>query len=134
MRKFVSAILAAAFVAAAPVHAAPVKGEAELAKLLDGRTAGEPERCIDPSRVLGTTIIRDVGIVYRMPGNRLLLNRPNSGADSLDEWDILLTEQWGSTLCEREVVKLIDPGSRMISGMVFLGAFVPYEKPEAARD
>ena len=132
MRKIVSTILAGAFLAAVPAYAAPDKAQAELAEMLEGRVAGEAVRCIDPSRVQGTTIIDGVGIIYRMPGNKLYLNRPRGGAESLDDWDVLLTELRGSNLCEREVVKLIDPSTQMLSGMVFLGEFVPYEKVEQA--
>ena len=134
MRKIISAALATAFLAVAPAQAAQEKGQEELAKLLENRVAGEAVRCIDPSRVQGTTIIDRVGIVYRMPGGKMYLNRPVGGAESLDDWDVLLTEHWGSNLCARQVVKLIDPSSQMLSGMVFLGEFVPYEKIEEARN
>lgn len=128
-RKIASMALGA-MILAAPVQAAKLSPEAELAKELEGRVAGEPLRCIPYSRVQGSRIIEGVGILYR-DGGRLYLNRPTAGADRLDEWDVLVTKVHGSQLCERDVVNLVDSGSRMPSGFVFLGEFVPYTKPKA---
>ena len=55
------------------------------------------------------------------------MNRP-AGAETLDDHDILVTRIFGSQLCDNDVVRLLDRGSRMESGAVFLGEFVPYRK------
>ena len=129
-RKIASFVLGAMMVAA-PVSAAKLSPEAELAKALEGRVAGEPVRCIPYSRIQSSTIIEGVGILYR-DGSKLYLNRP-AGADRLDDWDILVNKVFGSQLCERDVVNLLDSSSRMTSGFVFLGEFVPYTKVAEAK-
>jgi hypothetical protein len=127
-RKIASMALGA-MILAAPVQAAKLSPEAELAKELEGRVAGEPLRCIPYHRVDSSRIIEGVGILYR-DGRKLYLNRP-AGADRLDDWDVLVTKVHGSQLCARDVVNLLDSSSRMPSGFVFLGDFVPYTKVKA---
>ncbi|HEY0621528.1 hypothetical protein [Sphingomonas sp.] len=103
------------------------KGEAELSKMLEGRVAGKPVKCLPTHAMDNSTIIDKTAIVYRS-GSKLYVNRPRSGADQLDDDDILLTKVFGSQLCNVDKVDLIDRGSRMWSGFVLLGDFVPYEK------
>lgn len=102
------------------------KGEAELAKMLEGRVAGKPVRCLPTFAMDNSTIVDGTAIVYRS-GSKLYVNRPRSGADRLDDDDILLTKLYGGQLCN-DKVDLIDRTSQMWSGFVLLGEFVPYEK------
>lgn len=108
------------------------KGEAELAKMIEGRVAGKPVRCLPTTAMSQTTVIDKTAIVYRA-GSNLYVNRPRSGADQLDDDDILVTKIYGSQLCNIDKVDLVDRTSRMWSGFVVLGDFVPYTKVTAAR-
>jgi hypothetical protein len=56
------------------------------------------------------------------------VNRPRGGRESLDGWDTLVTKLHSSQLCSIDVVDLYDSSSRMQTGFVFLGEFVPYRK------
>lgn len=103
------------------------KGEAKLAKMLEGRVAGEPVRCLPTFSMRESTVIDKTAIVYRA-GSKLYVNRPRAGASSLNDDDILLTKLHGSQLCNIDKVDLIDRSSRMWSGFVSLGEFVPYER------
>lgn len=103
------------------------KGEAELARMLEGRVAGKPVRCLPTHAMDNSTIIDRTAIVYRS-GSKLYVNRPRSGAEQLNDDDILLTKLYGSQLCNVDKVDLIDRSSRMWSGFVLLGDFVPYER------
>lgn len=107
------------------------KGEAELAKMLEGRVAGEPVKCLSNFTLRDSTVIDRTAIVYRS-GSTLYVNRPRSGADRLDDDDILVTQLTGSQLCNIDKIDLVDRGSRMWSGFVMLGDFVPYKRVEAA--
>lgn len=103
-------------------------GEAKLAQRLEGRTAGKPVNCISLHSVDSTEIIDKTAIVYRARGGKLYVNRPRSGAESLDRHDVLVTKVVGSQLCDLDIVNLLDPSTRMSSGFVGLGDFVPYAK------
>lgn len=127
-------ILASAAAAFAPAQARspdPGKGERELAKVLEGRVAGEPVDCINLQRVRSSRIINRTAIVYDA-GGTIYVNRPRSGATSLKDWDVMVTRPFGTRLCRVDTVHMYAPGSRMLSGVVFLGDFVPYKRLERA--
>ena len=130
MRKTIAAVLAAATVLSLSVaaYARPrIAPEAKLAKMLDGRVAGEPRDCIFLPSIRGSRIIDRTAIVYDA-GRTLWVNRPRSGAESLDDDDILVTNLHGSSLCSIDIVQLQDRYSNFYSGFVGLGEFVPYKK------
>ncbi|MET0270872.1 MAG: hypothetical protein ABW173_10630 [Sphingomonas sp.] len=102
-------------------------GEARLAKLLKGRTAGEPVDCIDFHRITGVDIVDRTAIVYRL-GSQLYVNRPDAGLRSLNRSNILVTDTGISKLCDVDVVRLVDQAQQVQSGFVNLGKFVPYTR------
>ena len=131
-------LLLAAVVIATPVFTAPASAlardmpEVQLNKLLAGRVAGKPTNCIPLNNTQSSTIIDRTAVVYRV-GGRLYVNVPRSGAESLDDNDILVTRTIGSQLCSIDTVNLIDRNSRFQRGFLILGQFVPYDRPKAAK-
>ena len=128
MSKIVAALAIAALASATPALANDGNSpDAELAKLLEGRVAGEPVNCISLNSVTSSTVIEGKAIVYQI-GTKLYVNEPRSGADRLDDDDVLLTRNYGSQLCRIDSVQLIDRNSRFVRGFVVLDRFVPYTK------
>ena len=130
MRLHIPMILAAAALAAIPATASArerLAPEEQLAKLLEGRVAGEPQNCIPLSMARSSQVIDKTAIVYRV-GSTLWDNPPEGGASSLDDDDILVTKLSGSQLCSIDAVQLHDRSSHMYSGFVSLGKFVPYRR------
>lgn len=129
MRK-TALILAAATLALSASPALQAKqrltGEEQLAKLLEGRVAGEPVNCINMHMVSSTRIIDRTAIVYEV-GRTLYVNRP-AYPRSLDDDDILVTRLHGSQLCSVDIVHLRDRIGHGFAGTVGLGDFVPYRK------
>jgi len=135
MRKTLAALLAAATALSLPlsVDAKPrLSGEEKLAKLLEGRVAGEPTHCIYLPRIRSSRIIDDTAIVYDA-GSVLYVNRPRAGAYGLDDDDVMVTDLHGggSSLCSIDVVRLHDRSTLFYNGFVSLGDFVPYRKVSA---
>ena len=128
MRKLLTftalALLAAGAVAQARE---PVDREAELARALDGRVAGEPVNCIDLHRVRSSRIITDTAILYDA-GSIIYVNRPRNGAEELNQWDTLVTRTPSTRLCSIDTVDVVDLTTHSLSGIVFLGEFVPYRR------
>lgn len=106
------------------------RGEAKLARALEGRVAGKPVDCINLRDIRSSEIIDRTAILYRTSGNRLYLNRPTAGQESLDRDDILVTDTHSSQLCSIDTIKLLDRTSYFYSGFVGLGSFVPYVKSQ----
>ena len=79
MKKIFLALAATAMLATPAVASPRLHGEAQLAKMLEGRTPGKPVDCIDLSRVRSSQIIDRTAIVYDA-GGTLYVNRPRGGA------------------------------------------------------
>lgn len=134
MSRLFSVLLASSLLSVPAAHAAGKAertGEAALARTLGDRVAGAPVDCVDPRRIRSSRIIDGTAIVYNA-GSTLYVNRPRAGAESLDDWDVLVTKIQGTRLCSTDVVQLHDRSSHMPSGLVFLGEFVPYKKVRSA--
>lgn len=122
----------AAIGAGAPVQARDrLTGEAKLAKILDGRVAGKPVDCVPLTQLRSTEIINHTAIVYTASDGTVYVNRP-SGANFLDDDDILVSEPYNGQACRMDIVRLIDRGSRMPGGSVGLNDFTPYPRPPKA--
>jgi len=131
MRKLISAIALSALALTASTAVAQQsraeKGEARLAKMLEGRTAGEPVNCISTMRSDGLEVIDHTAVVYDA-GNTIYVARP-SHPNSLGAWDTLVIKRTnGSQLCTNDILYTVDQGTGFRTGAVFLDEFVPYTK------
>ncbi len=131
LSKMIAAPLAAAALLAAPSayadeSTAPTKGEIKLAKMLEGRVAGEPQNCIRTLPNLKLTMIDETALVYKS-GRTLYVNIP-SDPGAIDNDDTLVTRRFGSRLCNTTIVTTIDRFHGGYTGNIFLGQFVPYRK------
>ena len=108
-------------------NAQMTRGEEKLAKLLDGRVAGEPQSCI---RTLGSRNLSQIdgtALTYR-DGDTVWVNYPRN-PDSIDDRDIMVIDRFsGSSLCRTDQVKLVDRVNGFLSGILLLDEFVPYKK------
>lgn len=121
-------LVGAAFAATAPAAASQrPTPEAELQKLLEGRVAGKPVNCLSASQRRQSKIIDGKAIVYGS-GKTIWVNIPRSGAESLDEDDIMVTKMTGSELCSIDTVRFVDRGTGFPRGFAQLGEFVPYTR------
>lgn len=121
-----AAVTAAALVAGPSVARERPTGEAQLAKMLEGRVAGEPRSCISTFSNSNSTVIDETAVVYGR-GRTIWVNRTANPQD-LDKWDALLIRQHGAQLCRQDIVTTFDPSSGMYTGNVFLTEFVPYTR------
>ena len=122
--------VAALMVAAGQAAAADDKGELSLAKILDGRVAGEPVTCLETGRAFGAEIVDKTAIVYRMPDGALYVNRPQAGAASLDRQSVLQSRPLINSSCRGDRVDVIESGGKggLARSSVLLGVFTPYAK------
>jgi hypothetical protein len=102
------------------------RGEARLARMLEGRTAGEPVNCISALRSNRIRIVEYVGIVYDA-GNTIYVARATD-PQMLDHWDVPVIQRFGSQLCTSDIIRTVDRTGGHFTGVVFLHDFVPYTK------
>jgi len=104
------------------------KGEARLAHMLEGRTAGTPVSCITTSRTNAMQVIDGVAVVYDA-GKTIYVARPTDPR-MLGRNDALVIDRFSpSRLCVQEAMRTIDRYDGNHTGVVFLQDFVPYTKP-----
>jgi len=128
-----SAAVAGSLLVGGPALAADrPDGETRLARMLEGRVAGEPVDCVDLRRVRSSSIIDNTAIVYDA-GSVVYVQRPRAGADSLSDWDTMVSRPFGTRLCSIDTVRMVDPHSGMLRGIVFLDEFVPYRRVRDGR-
>ena len=127
MRKLIPLIAGSLLFGAGLAQAKPRDGEAELARALAGRVAGEPVDCIDLYRVRSSRVIAGTAILYDA-GNVIYVNRPRNGADELNRFDTLVTRTQSTRLCSVDVVHTVDLATDTMTGVVFLDEFVPYRR------
>lgn len=103
------------------------KGEQRLAKLLEGREAGEPQTCIRTGPRDRMQTIDGTAYVYGR-GNTIYVQRTKNPED-IDDNDTLVIRRFsGSQLCRMDMTHTIDPFVGMFTGAVFFDDFIPYTK------
>lgn len=108
------------------------KGEKKLAKLLEGRVAGEPVSCINTFPTADRMQVIDKTAIVFGRGNTIYINYTRH-PDTIDDGDILVIKRTdGSRLCRLDNVTTIDRGSHLFSGVIFLDDFIPYTREEEA--
>lgn len=122
----VSALAMATAPAAAETRAE--RSEARLAKMLEGRVAGEAESCITTFRSNDLRVMEHVGLVYEQ-GDTIWVGRA-SNPRQLGSSDVPVIERMGSQLCRTDIINTVDRYSGFYTGSVFIDGFVPYTKSE----
>ena len=117
----------------APVDSTPKplteKQGITLAKQLDGKLAGAPQRCISDYNAANMIRVSDDILLYRVSGNLVYKNNLRSSCPGLGrDSDIVVMEQFGGQKCRGDLVRLVDRTSGIPGPVCSLGEFVPYRK------
>jgi hypothetical protein len=124
-----AALALGALAVAVPAIAArddAARGEAKLAHILDGRTAGKPVQCLDNSQRREMEVVDRTAIVFK-DGDTYYVNRPN-GVGFLTWSDIPVFKIWGSQLCTKDLVHLRESSTGMAGATMVMNEFVPYRR------
>ena len=105
LSKLIPAAFAIAALASGVPAAANKSGEAKLAKMLEGRVAGKPVRCLDSSQRRNMEVVDRTALVFR-DGSTLYVNRP-SGVQLLTWSDVPVFKVFGDQVCKNDIVHLL---------------------------
>jgi hypothetical protein len=116
--------------AKAEAPAPMTKGEKRLAKLLEGRVAGEPVRCI---RALPTQRMQTIdGTAYVYGSGDTIYVQRTRDPSAIDDDDALVTTRFNaSELCALDITTTVDRVLGFFTGAVFFEDFVPYTRVKA---
>lgn len=107
------------------------RGEKRLAKLLEGRVAGEPVECIRVIPTQRMVTIDKTAYVYGR-GKTIYVQRTANPGD-IDDGDVLVSRRFkASELCRQDVMTTADRILGFFTGAVFFEEFVPYTRVEDA--
>lgn len=103
------------------------EGEERLARLLEGREAGEPQRCIRQFPNDRMVTIDETAYVYGS-GKTIYVQRTRH-PERIDRSDALVQRRFNaSQLFRMDIVQTIDPFNGFFTGAVFFEDFVPYTR------
>jgi len=108
-----------------------VSGEEELAKLLEGRVAGEPVRCIRDHPNQPMRIIDKTAIVYGR-GKTIYVQRTRNPEDIDDDDTLVIYKTDASRLCRLDHINTIDRVTGFYTGNLIFEDFIPYTKVDEA--
>lgn len=135
MRKL-TLMLAGAMIAscttAPPLPTRSANGQIQYQRMIAGKVAGAPVRCLSNSNANDMTIIDEQTIAYRLGGqvyiNHLQRSCPGLGGPS----NALVTRSSvASEICRGDVAYLMDTGSHFTVGSCVFGDFIPYAAPRS---
>ncbi len=123
--RIIGLTLVTALAACAPQAPLPPSGPiTEIA----GRVAGAPQRCVPTQQTQGLRIVNRTTLAYGS-GRTVWVNRMDPKCSGFSQWDLLVVEPIGSQYCRGDLVRTVDPVSKIPGPACQLGDFVPYTKP-----
>jgi hypothetical protein len=108
------------------------EGERQLAKLLEGRVAGEPMACLQPARNMPSTTIHRTAYVYGR-GATIYVQRTQT-PDLIDRNAFLVSQiNQPTRLCRMDMFNVVDRLMGFPIGAVVFEDFIPYRRVKPAR-
>ena len=105
------------------------KQESDFAKLIEGRTPGKPQSCVNSTLLRGNKTYGEGVVVFEGATNSVVwVNRPPAGCPELKWSRALRTRLHSSQLCSNDIATVFDPTNGIEYGSCSLGDFVPYRK------
>lgn len=101
--------------------------QATYDRLLAGKVAGQPTKCLPLQRTNDMQVIDDDTILYR-DGRTTYVNKPLGSCNLLGRGSYaLVTRSQGSQLCRGDIGTVTDMTTGVTVGSCALGDFVPYK-------
>ncbi|WP_420138445.1 hypothetical protein [Sphingomonas sp.] len=127
MPNLAHAVIVAAMIAA-PAAAVQRTPDEQLAKLLEGRVAGQPVNCISLGRLNSSSVtIPRTALAYRQ-GGTWYVNRFHDDCQQLNDDTIVVTRTPTSRLCRGDIADLVRRPANIPAGSCIFDDFIPYRK------
>ena len=105
------------------------EAQAELNKLLAGKTAGAPITCLQHYRANDMIRIDDSTVAFRQ-GSKIYVNHLRGVCSNLtSSFYALVTRGNGMGLCRGDIAEVRDTSTGTLVGACGLGDFIPYSRP-----
>ncbi len=104
----------------------PTREQQRAERLLEGKTAGPAQQCIEPRRINNTTIVDESTVLYRVNSELLYRTQFAVPCSGLDNDSTLITDVNSTQLCAGDQVRVVENPTGRDLAMCALGEFVPY--------
>jgi len=109
------------------------KGEQKLAKMLEGRVAGEPQRCIR-TRLNDRLRVID-GTAYVYGSGRTIYVQRTKHPEDIDRDDMIVQRRFSAShLCRLDLATTAERVGGIFTGVVLFDDFVPYTRAKESED
>jgi hypothetical protein len=103
------------------------KEASEINDLLKGLSPGEPQSCIQQTRVTQSHAFTNT-ILYEYSPREIYRVTTTPGCTGLRYGDIIVSRTPSGNLCRGDIIRTVSPGSSIPSGSCALGDFIPYRR------
>ena len=100
----------------------------DLARALEGRTAGPPQQCVDASSPGNSLVALERRTLTIRDGRTLWVNRLAPGCPGFHSTETLIVEVHEGRYCRNDRVRSVPAGGGIPGAACLLGEFVPYRK------
>lgn len=113
-----------------PAKETPAKAAQELARALQGRTAGQPVSCIPNYRGQARMEVIDERTILYRDGGTVYLQRPRAACHGIDNGNYaLVTRMYGTNrICAGDIHQIVELQTGIHGGSCIFSDFVPYRK------
>ncbi len=106
------------------------RAQTRLDRALDGKVAGEPQRCISRFRRNEQEIVDRNTILFKNGRDLVYRNDPEGGCGGLDPTRAILINTIGDgDFCRGDIIRVFDTTSGSTVGSCAFSDFIPYRRP-----
>lgn len=120
------ALSACAYTAGSADSSGQTRDEVRGMAMLEGKTPGAPQQCVQTERLNGSFVPDEGTILYRVNSQLIYRTEVDPPCPFLDEDRAIITRTNVTQLCEGDQFEVVDPRYGTEYGRCSFGAFVPY--------
>jgi hypothetical protein len=114
---------------APPPMARSAQGQQDYERLIAGKIAGPPMQCLQSAEMNDMTVIDESTVAYKR-GSTVYVGHMQGPCNGLGGHAIMVTRSFGGPQsCHGDIVRMVDPNSRIDVGSCVFGDFTPYTVP-----
>lgn len=105
------------------------RAQTRLTRALEGKVAGEPQRCLPPYGRNELEVIDRNTLLYKSGRNLVYRNDPEGGCGGLDQTRTIVTTSHNGQTCRGDIIRIVDQVSGSFVGSCAFSDFIPYRLP-----
>lgn len=109
------------------------RAQTRLTQALEGKVAGEPQRCLPLHGRHDLEIVDRNTLLYKSGRDLVYRNDPEGGCGGLDPTRTIVTTPFNGQNCRGDIIRVIDRTGGGFVGSCAFSDFIPYRVPGTGR-